>query len=64
MLTLNKRFDVVNTVHDEVWLLVNDDEVDAAKNYMEQVMSTAPSWCADLPLACEVGVGDSYGSCK
>jgi DNA polymerase I-like protein with 3'-5' exonuclease and polymerase domains len=52
------------TVHDECVILCKDEEVDEAVKYMQQCMTTAPEWCKDLPLACEVGVGDNYMDAK
>jgi len=61
MLQIDKRFHVVGTVHDEVICVVADEEVAEAQDYMLECMRTPPSWCADLPLDAEIGVGDSYG---
>lgn len=59
-----KKYPVVMTVHDELVMLCKDEEVDECVKYVEQCMTTAPSWCSDLPLGCEVGVGDNYGDAK
>lgn len=59
-----KKYPVVMTVHDELVMLCKDTEVDECVKYVEQCMTTAPSWCSDLPLGCEVGVGDNYGDAK
>lgn len=58
------RFKVVLTVHDEVVACVPDKAVDKCVEFMEKAMSVPPSWCADLPIACEAAYGDSYGDCK
>jgi hypothetical protein len=45
--------------------VVPEKEVEACVKYMTAVLSTAPAWCrAELPVACEVGYGPSYGSAK
>lgn len=64
LIQVSKRYPVVMTVHDELVMLCKDDEVDACKAYVEQCMTTAPSWCEDLPLGCKVGVGDNYMDAK
>lgn len=64
LIAIAKRFPVVLTVHDEIVCLAKDEEVEDCKAYMTQCMTTAPAWCSDLPLACEVGVGDNYMDAK
>lgn len=58
------RFKVVLTVHDEVVACVPSAAVDKCIEFMEKAMSVPPSWCSDLPIACEANYGDSYGDCK
>lgn len=58
------RFKVVLTVHDEVVACVPEVAVDKCTEFMEKVMSTPPSWCSDLPIACEANSGYNYGDCK
>ena len=64
IMLVSKKYPIVLTVHDEICILAKEEEVDEAVQYMQQCMTTAPEWCLDLPLACEVGVGDNYGECK
>lgn len=64
LVAIAKRYPVVLTVHDEIVCLAKDEEVEDCKAYMTQCMTTAPAWCSDLPLACEVGVGDNYMDAK
>ena len=64
LIQVSKRYPVVMTVHDELVMLCKDTEVDECKSYVEQCMTTAPHWCEDLPLGCEVGVGDNYMDAK
>jgi hypothetical protein len=62
---INERYPVKLSVHDEAVIVVPDDEVTDAKAYMEECLSLAPKWCRDvLPVACEVGIGPSYGQAK
>jgi DNA polymerase len=58
------RFRVVGTVHDENITVVPTAVAERMKAFMEKVMSTAPVWAPGLPVACEVGVGQRYGSAK
>jgi DNA polymerase len=64
LIQVAKRYPVVMTVHDELVMLCKDEEVDECKSYVEKCMTTAPAWCSDLPLGCEVGVGDNYMDAK
>ena len=64
LIQVSKRYPVVMTVHDELVMLCKDDEVDDCKTYVKQCMTTAPTWCSDLPLDCEIGVGDNYMDAK
>lgn len=64
MLSLAKRWPVVLQVHDENVLCVPDADVEEAVAHVRMVMSTPPHWAPDLPVACAVGVGKSYGECK
>jgi DNA polymerase len=64
LIQVAKRYTVVMTVHDELVMLCKDEEVDECKAYVEKCMTTAPYWCSDLPLGCEVGVGDNYMDAK
>lgn len=62
---INERYPVKLSVHDEAVAIVRDDLVTEAKAYMHECLSMAPKWCrAVLPVACEIGVGASYGDAK
>lgn len=58
------KYKVALTVHDELVIVCKDDEVDECVKYTQKVMTTPPAWCPDLPLACEIGVGDNYMDAK
>ena len=62
--TKANRFKIVLTVHDEVVACVPEVAVSKCIEFMEKTMSVPPSWCSDLPIACEANFGDSYGDCK
>jgi len=58
------RFKLAHTVHDEIVCVVPNVYEQQAKNRLTEIMSTAPSWAAGLPIACEVKSGVSYGAAK
>jgi len=64
LILVSKKYKVVMTVHDELVMVCRDEEVEDCVSYVEQCMTTAPEWCSDLPLGCEVGVGDNYMDTK
>jgi DNA polymerase I-like protein with 3'-5' exonuclease and polymerase domains len=59
-----KRYRVVLQVHDEIITCVPDADVPAARAFMEKVMNTPPKWLPQIPVACESGVGKTYGEAK
>jgi len=63
MLRVSKRYKVVLTVHDAVAIIAKKEESVEAQAYLEECMSWNPKWAVGLPLACESGVGASYGDC-
>ena len=63
MLRIAKRYKVVLTVHDAIAVIAPEEEAEQAQAYVEECMSWNPKWAAGLPLACESGMGASYGDC-
>jgi DNA polymerase I-like protein with 3'-5' exonuclease and polymerase domains len=63
MLRIAKRYKVVLTVHDAVAIVAPEAEAKEAQAYVEECMSWNPKWATGLPLACESGIGASYGDC-
>jgi DNA polymerase len=63
MLRIAKKYRVVLTVHDAVACIAPEQEKEEAVRYVEECMSWRPKWALGLPLACESGVGLSYGDC-
>jgi DNA polymerase I-like protein with 3'-5' exonuclease and polymerase domains len=63
MLRISKRYKPVLTVHDAVAVVAPEREAEEAQAYVEECMSWNPKWAVGLPLACESGVGVSYGDC-
>lgn len=64
LLEISKRYKVVLQVHDEVVIVCDEDEVEDAVRFMEDVMSTPPAWASGLPVACEASFGKNYAECK
>ena len=64
MVAISKYYRVILQVHDENIICVPTELANAAKLVMEREMSTPPAWALDLPIACEVASGDTYGDCK
>ena len=50
--------------HDELVFCIPDELLEEAKSIIMQEMTRPPAWLPELPLAVEVKVGDSYGSCE
>ena len=63
MLKISQKYKVALTVHDAVMAVVKEEEQDEAVAYVQECMTWRPSWAKTLPLACEIGVGKSYGEC-
>lgn len=61
---LEKRYNVVHQVHDELVFIVPDEQVPEAEAVMKKVMAIPPKWMPDLPLEAEVNVGQNFGECK
>ena len=63
MLRIAKRYKVVLTVHDAIGIVARQEEADEARAFVEACMSWRPKWAQALPLACESGMGATYGDC-
>lgn len=60
---LGLRFNL--QVHDELVFVVPTADVPTARRLIEDELTRVPVWANDdLPLAVDIGVGDSYGSAK
>lgn len=64
LLKIAPYYKVVMTVHDEIVCCVPETEAEDALQYMIDVMSVAPAWCAGLPVAAEGAINKSYGGAK
>jgi len=54
----------VMQVHDELVFVVPEHTVEAVKSVITRLLTDPVPWMPALPLACTIGVGDSYGECK
>jgi DNA polymerase len=57
----NAGYHVAFQVHDENVCVVPEHKAEQAMKDIVEIMSTAPDWAPDLPVACEAGVGLNYG---
>lgn len=61
MLNLEKAgYEVINSIHDEVLLLVEEQNGESALADVIQIMVTPPTWAPDFPLAAEGWYGKRY----
>ena len=61
---INQRYPVKLSVHDEAVTVPRTEELTEARAYMEECLAMTPKWCRSIPVACETGVGQSYGEAK
>lgn len=55
---------VVHFVHDEVVVIVPEEEKEITMKMMELIMSCPPKWAPTMPVSCEAGGGKTYGDAK
>jgi len=61
MLNLEKAgYEVINSIHDEVLLLVEEQSAESALADVINIMTTPPTWAPDFPLAAEGWHGKRY----
>jgi DNA polymerase len=53
-------YELVNSIHDEVLLLVDEQNSEAELDKVTKIMTTPPKWASDFPLAAEGWVGKRY----
>ena len=53
-------FEVLNLIHDEVLMLVDESQAESALDRVVKLMITPPKWASDFPLAAEGWVGKRY----
>ena len=59
MVRVDKRYPIVLTIHDALYILAPEAEAQEALDFLIEEMTKAPSWMSDLPLAAEGGYGRS-----
>jgi DNA polymerase len=59
MVRISKKYDIVLTIHDSIYILAPEAEAEKALEFLSKEMTTPPSWMPDIPLACEGGYGKS-----
>jgi DNA polymerase family A len=64
MLRIQKRYPCVLTVHDEVVVLVPEEEAFEGEAWVLEQMVRMPSYMPGIPLAAETGVNKRYGEAK
>lgn len=64
MLEAAKRWRVSHFVHDELVLVVPEDQAQEALEDTLRVMQSSPSWWPMVPLDAEGVIGVNYGNCK
>jgi DNA polymerase len=61
MLNLEQAgYEVINSIHDEVLLLVEEQSAESALADVVNIMTTPPTWAPDFPLAAEGWFGTRY----
>lgn len=55
---------VVLTVHDEIGLVVDEDDAEECLAFCLDVMSQPPAWWPQLPVKAEGGIGQRYSEAK
>jgi DNA polymerase len=61
MINLEKAgYEVINSIHDEVLLLVEEQSGESALADVVKIMTTPPTWAPDFPLAAEGWHGKRY----
>jgi len=53
-------YEVINSIHDEVLLLVDEANGETALPDVERIMTTPPAWAPEFPLAAEGWYGKRY----
>ena len=61
MVNLDKAgYEVINSIHDEVLLLVEEQSAESALEDVTRIMTIPPTWAPDFPLAAEGWHGKRY----
>ncbi len=52
------------SVHDELVYVIKDEHVEVFVAALKKALTAPVSWMPELPINCEIGVGDNYGDAK
>ena len=52
------------SVHDELIYVIREDQVDKFIPVLRKILTTKVPWMPELPVNCEIGVGDNYAEAK
>lgn len=52
------------SVHDELVYVIKEDQVSTFVPVLRKVLTAPVEWMPELPVNCEIGVGDNYGEAK
>jgi DNA polymerase len=52
------------SVHDELVFVIREDQVETFKPALHMALTAPVPWMPNLPINCEIGVGDNYGEAK
>lgn len=63
-LTLNQRYPVVMSTHDEPVMLVPTEQVEEAKTWVQQIMCKPVAWLPEMPIGAETTSAPRYGAAK
>lgn len=63
-LKIAERYRVVLNTYDELVIAVPEAEAEEAAQYMHDCLIAWLPWLPDMPIACTVGIGATYGTCK
>lgn len=63
MIKIGEKYRPALTVHDAAVIVAPKAEAEQAMEYVMSVMNTPPVWGTSLPVACEAGMGETYGDC-
>ena len=62
--TVNKRYKLAMSTHDEICVPVAEDDSGEASAWIRKIMTTSPTWWPELPLGVEIHTAERYGEAK
>ena len=63
MVRIQKRYPIILTIHDAVYIIAPEDEAQAALRFLDEEMCKVPEWMPNIPLAAESHYGYTLASC-